>query len=284
VKEATATLERLREVSRLSNGRVPSKTEMETAEATLERAQGERASAAAAVKEAQASLSSDHTNLSKASIRSPINGVVLKRSVEPGQTVAASLQVATLFTIAEDLRRMELEVAVDEADVGQVKQGQQATFTVDTYPNRTFTAAVTRVAYGSTTTGDVVSYTAVLKVDNDDLALRPGMTASAEIASESVKNALLVPNAALRVTPTAVTVPSGRGGFSLLPRPPSPTPRQTEATPVNGGPQQAYVLRDGRPVAIPLTLGLTDGKSTEIKSGELSEGATVITDVAGEQS
>ena len=284
IKEATATLERLREVSRLSNGRVPSKAEMDTAEATLERAQGERASAAATVREAEATLSSDRTNLSKASIRSSINGVVLKRSVEPGQTVAASLQVATLFTIAEDLRRMELDVAVDEADVGQVKQGQPATFTVDAYPDRTFTAAVTRVAYGSTTTGDVVSYKAVLKVDNDDLALRPGMTASAEIASASVKNALLVPNAALRFTPSPNAAPRGRGGFSLLPRPPGMAPRQTEATPVNSGSHQVYILRDGQPVAVPVRPGLTNGKTSEIKSGDLSEGSLVITEAAGAQS
>lgn len=126
VTEATAMLARLREVSRLSNGRVP--TDPDTAEATLERADGERSSAAATVKEARATLSSDGTNLSKASIRSPINGGVLKRSIEPGQTVAACPQVATLFTIAEDLRRMELEVAVDEADVGQVKKGAGGDF------------------------------------------------------------------------------------------------------------------------------------------------------------
>jgi len=284
VKEATSALERLREVSRLSNGRVPSKMEMDAGVATLARAEGERASAAASVKEAQATLSSDRTNLSKASIRSPINGVVLKRSVEPGQAVAASLQVATLFSIAEDLRQMELEVAVDEADVGRVADGQQATFTVDAYPDRTFTAGVTRVAFGSTTTGDVVSYTAVLKVSNDDLALRPGMTASAEIASASVKSALLVPNAALRFTPSTSASQSARGGFSLLPRPPSAAPRQTEATPVEGGTQQVYVLRDGKPVAVPVTVGLSDGRRTEVKSGDVSEGTTVITDLAGVQS
>ncbi len=284
VKESTATLERLREVSRLSNGKVPSKTEMDTAEATLERAKGERASTAASVKEAAANLSSDRTNLSRAFIRSPINGVVLKRSVEPGQTVAASLQVATLFTIAEDLRKMELEVAVDEADVGQVKDGQTATFSVDAYPGRTFSANVTRVAYGSTVTGDVVSYTAVLTVDNDDLALRPGMTASAEIASAAVRGALLVPNAALRFTPASASAETPRRGFSLLPRPPSGAPKQTEATPVKGGAQQVYVLRDGAPVAVPVTVGLSDGRQTEIKGGELTEGTTVVTDLAGAQS
>ena len=209
MKESTAQLERLREVSRLSAGKVPSQTEMEAAEANLARAEADRLSAAAAVTEAQAALSSDRTNLSKASIRSPINGIVLTRAVEPGQTVAASLQVATLFTIAQDLRQMELAVDVDEADVGRVADTQQATFTVDAYPNRTYEASVTRVAFGATTTGDVVSYTTVLVVKNDDLSLRPGMTASADIETASVKDALLVPNAALRYTPATTT--SSRG-------------------------------------------------------------------------
>ena len=281
VKEATANLERLREVSRLSRGRVPSKTEMETAEATVARAEGERASATAAVTEARAVLNSDRTNLSKASIRSPINGLVLKRDVEPGQTVAASLQVATLFTIAEDLGQMELEVNVDEADVGRVKAGQTATFTVDAYPDRKFTAAVARVAFGSTKTGDVVSYAAVLKVSNDDLTLRPGMTASAEIASASLEGVLLVPNAALRFTPPSA--PAGRGrGFSFLPRPPPSSNKPTEATAADA-PSQVWVLRDRTAVAITVTPGETDGRRTAVTSDELSEGAQVITDVSGAQ-
>lgn len=285
VKETTANLDRLREVSRLSGGRVPSGAEMETAEATLARAQADRASSEAAVTEARAALSSDQTNLEKASIRSPINGVVLKRAVEPGQTVAASLQVATLFTIAEDLRNMELQVDVDEADVGHVKDGQQATFTVDAYPDRKFSAVVTRVAYGSTKTGDVVSYTATLNVDNDDLSLRPGMTASAEIASASVRGALLVPNAALRFTPPATLSARRSRGFvgSLLPTPPRPDTRPAEATPAERT-RHVWVLRDGAPVAVPVTVGQTDGRYTEITGGNLSEGAAVITDLTGAQS
>ena len=281
VKEATANLERLREVSRLSGGRVPSKTEMETAEATVTRAEGERASATAAVTEAEAVLSSDRTNLSKASIRSPINGVVLTRDAEPGQAVAASLQVATLFTIAEDLRQMELEVNVDEADVGRVRAGQKATFTVDAYPDRKFTAALFRVAYGSTKTGDVVSYAAVLKVNNDDQALRPGMTASAEIASASVEGALLVPNAALRFTPPSTVTSQGRG-FSFLPRPPQSSNKPTEAT-ASAAPTQVWVLRNGEPVAVKVTTGETDGRRTSVKSDGLSEGTQVITDLSGAQ-
>lgn len=277
VKEATANLARLQEVSRLSGGRVPSKTEMETGEATLARAQAAEASAAAAVTESRATLSSNRTNLAKASIRSPINGVVLKRSVEPGQTVAASLQVATLFTIAEDLRRMELEVDVDEADVGGVEDGQLATFSVDAYPSRTYDARVTRVAFGSTTTADVVSYATVLVVDNDDQSLRPGMTASAEISTAAVKDVLLVPNAALRFTPP--TTVSRSQGFSLMPRPPQRAPRQTEAMPEDGS-RTVWVLRNDVAMQVSVTVGHSDGRHTEITGGGVHEGDRVITDVA----
>lgn len=275
VKEATAALARLREVSRLSGGKVPSQTELDTAEATLARADAERASGDASVTESRAALNSDRTNLAKASIRSPINGVVLKRSVEPGQAVAASLQVATLFTIAEDLRKMELEVDVDEADVGRVADGQAATFTVDAYPNRTYDATVTRVAFGATTTADVVSYATVLVVDNDDLSLRPGMTASAEIATASVADALLVPNAALRFTPPAAT--PARRGFSLMPAPPGSSSRQTEATAADGS-RTIWVLRDGEAVGVAVTVGRTDGRLTEITGGALTAGDQVITE------
>ena len=285
VKESTASLERLREVSRLSGGKVPSKAEMETAEATLARAEAERDSATAAVTESRAALSSDRTNLAKASIRSPIDGIVLKRAVEPGQTVAASLQVATLFTIAEDLRHMELEVDVDEADVGRVTERQTATFTVDAYPNRTYEAEVIRVAYGATTQADVVSYTAVLRVRNDDLSLRPGMTASAEIRTADVKDALLVPNGALRFTPTAANSGStGRRGLAggLLPTPPRQAPKQTDATP--SGTRRVWVLRDNVPAAVAVTVGDSDGRYTEILGGDLQAGTAVITDAAGGQS
>ncbi len=278
VKESTTQLERLREVSRLSAGKVPSQTEMEAAEANLARAEADRLSTAAAVTEAQAALSSDRTNLSKASIRSPINGIVLTRAVEPGQTVAASLQVATLFTIAQDLRQMELAVDVDEADVGRLADTQHATFTVDAYPNRTYEASVTRVAFGATTTGDVVSYTTVLVVKNDDLSLRPGMTASAEIETASVKDALLVPNAALRYTPAATTASRGFVA-SLMPGRPGGAARPAEATTTDGS-RTIWVLRDATPVAVSVTPGLTDGSSSEVVSGDLREGDAVITDTA----
>jgi HlyD family secretion protein len=282
VKESTASLERLREVSRLSDGKVPSKTEMATAEATLARALADQSNSHAVIDQARAQLSSDEVNLYKASIRAPIDGVVLSRSVEPGQTVAASLQVTTLFTIAEDLRNMELKVDVDEADVGTVKNGEAASFTVDAYPGRVYQAKVKRVAYGAHTKDNVVSYSAVLIVKNDDLSLRPGMTATAEISTTAKQNVLLVPNAALRFTPSAnVDRREGRGLVgSLMPGPPraNPSPATAQA---KGAPQQVWTLRNGLPVAVSVHVGATDGKFTEISGGDVEEGMAVITDFEG---
>jgi HlyD family secretion protein len=279
VKLDSATLDRYREVSRLSGGKVPSKTEMESAEATLARAEADEQSARADVDQTRASLNSDQTNVSKASIRSPVNGVVLSRGVEPGQTVAASLEVATLFTVAEDLRQMELKVDVDEADVGAVRAGQAATFTVDAYPDRPYSAKVTRVAYGSQTKENVVSYSTVLKVKNDDLSLRPGMTATAEIATVSRENALLVPNSALRFTPLATSPQASRGLLgSLMPGPPPDHSTKQAVPQTKGSAQQVWALRNGEPLAVPVTIGVTDGKFTEVVSGNLQEGMQVITD------
>jgi HlyD family secretion protein len=275
-----ASLDRDKEVSRLSGGKVPSRTEMESAQATVERAQADVLSARADLNQGRASLSFDQTNLSKASIRSPVNGVVLSRTAEPGQTVAAGLQVTTLFTVAEDLRQMDLKVDVDEADVGGVKEGQSATFTVDAYPGRKYSARVTRMAYGSTTKNNVVSYSTLLKVKNDDLSLRPGMTATAEIATVTRDNALLIPSAALRFTPAATSGGPPSGGLldSLLPHPPAGKSSQRAATKPKGSSQQVWALVDGKPLAIPVTIGVTDGRFTEITGGDLEEGMQAITD------
>ncbi|MDQ1259770.1 MAG: HlyD family secretion protein, partial [Pseudomonadota bacterium] len=202
VTETRASLARLEEVSKLSGGKVPSATELDSARAALARAVATESSAAANVGVAEATLSTDETNLSKASIRSPIDGVVLSRSVDPGNAVAASLQAVTLFAVAEDLTQLKLEASVDEADVGAVKVGQKASFTVSAYPSRRFPATIRRVAYGSTTTNNVVTYVATLDVNNSDLSLRPGMTAVATIVATEREDVLLVPNTALRFSPT----------------------------------------------------------------------------------
>lgn len=279
VRESQANLERLRQVQQLSAGKVPSQAEMSSGEAALARAQADEASARAAVADATAALRSDETNLRKASIRSPIDGVVLTRKVDPGQTVAASFQAPVLFTIAEDLRQMDLQVDVDEADVGQVRDGQQATFTVDAYPGRRYPASVKRVDFGSQVKDNVVTYPTLLKVDNEDLSLRPGMTATAEITTIRRENALLVPNAALRFTPPAPAAPAknGNGGFvsRLIPHAPPQAPRHAT---VKGAAaeQRVYVLREGEPVQVPVTVGASDGRHTEVTGGDLAPGAVVV--------
>jgi HlyD family secretion protein len=287
VKEAQGNLARLEEVARLSNGKVPSKAELDTGRAVLERAQAEENSARANVTDAKAAASTDVTNLSKASIRSPTDGVVLTRTVDPGNAVAASLQAVTLFTVAEDLAKLRLQVNVDEADVGSVKVGQKASFTVSAYPSRKYPATITRVAYGSTTTDNVVTYVTYLEVDNTDLTLRPGMTASSTITSTERTNVLLVPNTALRFTPAqAASTPDAAkssGGIvsSLMPRMPRSGARKSASG--AGLSRQVWVLQDGAAVAVGVTPGISDGRMTEITAGDLQAGMLVITDqrVAG---
>ncbi|MBK7509337.1 MAG: efflux RND transporter periplasmic adaptor subunit [Comamonadaceae bacterium] len=282
VKEARAGLARFEEVSRLSGGKVPSATELDGARATLERAVAGEASASATVAEARATLSTDETNLSKASIRSPINGVVLTRTVDPGNAVAASLQAVTLFTIAEDLAQLRLEVAVDEADVGSVKVGQKASFTVSAYPSRRYPARITRVAFGSTKTDNVITYTTWLEVDNSDLSLRPGMTAASTIVATERNDVLLVPNTALRFTPAAAAVaaPAASGSVvsKLMPRMPPRSGGRRAAGNGNAAVRQIWVLQDGQAVAIAVTPGISDGRMTEVSGPDLKEGMAVITD------
>jgi HlyD family secretion protein len=285
VAEARATLSRYQQVSQLSGGKVPSRSEMDTAEANLKRAEANVASARASVTQARATLKSDETNLGKASIRSPINGVVLSRQVDPGQTVAASFQAPVLFKLAEDLTKMELQVDVDEADVGQVKAGQKATFSVDAWPGRDYTAVITRVGYGAQEAEGVVSYLTVLEVANDDLSLRPGMTGTADITTLTRENALLVPNAALRFTPAATDAAEKKPDSSvvgaLMPRMPR-QPKKVKVTP-NGGAQRVWVLQEGQPVAIDVKTGASNGRVTEVTGGALKAGMQVITEALSEQ-
>ncbi|MDH7975636.1 efflux RND transporter periplasmic adaptor subunit [Sphingomonas sp. AR_OL41] len=290
--QSSATLARFQEVSKLSGGRVPAKTELDQAIADRDRAVANLRAAQANVASARATLSSNTTQLTKAIIRSPVNGVVLARQIEPGATVAASFNTPTLFVIAEDLATMKLEVAIDEADVGQVKQGQQANFTVDAFPGKTFPATITRVDVGSnlsaqsttttTTTAQVVSYAATLAVSNTDLQLRPGMTATADIVTTQKNDVLLVPNAALRFKPSAADASSASSGGiagALVPRRPrGGGAADKSATISRGGKQTVYIKgEDGKPVAIGVTTGETNGAVTEVTGGDLKPGMEVIT-------
>jgi len=280
VAETRAKLAQYKQVWELSKGKVPSQTEMDAAEAAFTRAKANAANCRAAVSQAQATLSASETDLSKSIIRSPINGIVLTRSVEPGQTVAASMTTPVLFKLAEDLAQMELQVNVDEADVGKIREGQKATFTVDAWPDRTFQARVVQARFGSTTTEGVVTYTTVLKVDNGDLSLRPGMTATASITVNSVENAILLPSTALRFTPPVQEEEKSSGSLvgMLLPRPPHSRSTERQDAAGNKKQQKVWILRDGQPQAMPVTVGATDGVLTEMLTGDLKPGTAVVVD------
>jgi HlyD family secretion protein len=249
-------------------------------EAIFNRAEAEREIARADEATAEANLVLQKADLEKSVIRSPIRGVVLGRTVDAGQIVASSLNTPTLFTLAEDLSRMELRVDVDEADIGRVAVGNEATFTVDAYGGRSFPATITQVRFAPETTNGVVTYKAVLAVDNSDLALRPGMTATATITVRQIEDALQVPNAALRFAPPAAEIPvededEGGGGLIglIIPK------RTTETAIAEGGPA-VWVLRGGTPERVEVEPGDSDGSTTAILGGPLAEGDLVITDQA----
>jgi len=284
VDESRAQLTRLTRLREVSKGTDPSQVDIDAADAAVKRAVAERASAKADVAEASATLESNEIDLAKTVIHSPVDGIVLARTVEPGQTVAASLQTPVLFVLAEDLTKMELHVSVDEADVGRVRAGQRATFTVDAYPDRTFSAEITDVHYGAQEIEGVITYEAVLDVDNEDLSLRPGMTATANIVVERVKDALLIPNAALRFSPP-VREDAERGGgllARLLPHPPRASNNNRDNRGATNRQQRVWILRDDEPVAVPVTIGATDGVMTEMLKGDIDPGTPLIVQATSE--
>jgi HlyD family secretion protein len=274
--EAEAELARLQHVRELSGGRVPSKQELDSQEATVKRARADQASTAAQVAQSQASLTAIDTDIKKAIIRSPISGIVLDRQVDPGQTVAASFQTPTLFTLAQDLTKMKLIVDVDEADIGNVRVGQAASFRVDAYPDRAFTSTVSEVRSTPKSSNGVVTYQTVLAVDNSERLLQPGMTATAEITVTKVEDTLLIPNAALRFTPPAAQQAQGGGGFRLLPRPPGLQRRDRS---LEDGQARVWRVSGDRVEPVPVETGPTDGRVTVLRSGDLTDGAAVIVDL-----
>ena len=296
--DAEAQLNRFQQVYKLSGGKVPAKTEMETAIANRDRAAAAVKTAEANAVAAQADLSSNETRRDKAVIKAPVTGVVLARKIEPGQTVAASFNTPTLFILAEDLHSMQLEVAIDEADVGQVKSGQSATFTVDAYPGESFPARIRRVNVGSnnlsttssasssssaaaaSSSSNVVAYDAILTVNNRSGKLLPGMTATADIAVNAVHNALLVPNGAFRFTPGQ----SSKGGQNqglmsgMTARPRFRRGAEQERKIGAGSRQTIYIVgSNGQPQPIQVVTGASDGRNTAVQSKDLKPGMEVIT-------
>ncbi|AXQ95931.1 efflux RND transporter periplasmic adaptor subunit [Cereibacter sphaeroides] len=280
--QATAreAAENYRSRSTLDQRGIASHLDLIASEAANHRAIAEVKIAEADLTLARASLDVQRVDLAKSVIRSPIKGIVLDRAAETGQIVASSLNTPVLFTLAEDLNRMELRVDIDEADIGRVRMGNRATFRVDAFPARSFKAEIVQVRYAPETTEGVVTYKAILSVDNSDRLLRPGMTATATITVADVAEALLVPNAALRFVPPAAPSAGGQGGNRgggllglIMPRPPGPS-----SGPATDGGPSVWVLRGGEPQAVAVETGETDGRRTEIRGGELAEGDAVITD------
>ncbi|MBC7182900.1 MAG: efflux RND transporter periplasmic adaptor subunit [Marinobacter sp.] len=272
VAEAEATLEEAkvdeRRISALRERGTSAQAELDAAIAARKRAEAKLAYARASVRQADASVLQARTRLEKAVITSPINGVVLQRSIEPGNTVAASFQTPVLFLLAEDLKAMELHVSMDEADVGMVEAGQTATFTVDAWSGRVFSAEVLKVHLYPSVENNVVTYITVLSVDNSEGLLKPGMTATATIETGRREDVLRVPNRAFRFTPPA----ADKGGGGLFSHP------GARAGSDRGGPSNTvWVLRDGEPARVVVETGASDGRYTELPGNELAEGDQVIT-------
>lgn len=253
------------------------------AKASWQRAVAALDTAKANVKLAEADLKQNTADLEKADITSPINGIVLDRSVEVGQIVAASLSAPTLFTLAEDLKHMNLTVDIDEADIGEVSVGNSASFTVEAYQNLQFEAKITQLRFAPETVDGVVTYKGILEVDNDKLLLRPGMTATAEITVAELNDVLTVPNAALRYAPptqAAEQEESSSGLLGML----MPSRRNFGASgPVAGGAdaegmRSIWVLKDSQPVEVKIRTGSSDGSRTQVLEGDLKENDPVITD------
>ncbi len=212
---------------------------------------------------AEAQVVRDRTNLSNTVIRSPVSGVVVSREVDVGQTVAASLQAPTLFKIAQDLSHMQIDSSYAEADVGNIRIGQPATFRVDAFPNRTFNGVVRQVRLNPTTQQNVVTYDVVVSVDNPDLVLLPGMTAYVNITIAHRDTAILVPSAALRFHPVEAEARAGK-------------PRSGGNKGDSAANATVYVLENGQPKPVRLNIGITDSRMSEVLGGDLKEGDKVI--------
>lgn len=238
--------------------------DMQTADADYARAVASVALARAQIQSAQAQIENTQTAIAKAQVRSPIDGVVLDRKISKGQTVAASFTTPVLFTLASDLSVLQLNVDIDEADIGSVHAGQTAQFTVDAFSNRHFAARLTAVHNSPKTDNGVVTYPGVLVVDNRDGLLRPGLTATAEILVATLDNALMVPNAALRFTPPLAAV-ADPPAMPVLPN-----------GQVGG---RVWALAKDKPQPRDLVIGRSDGRVTEVISGPLAAGEAVITDI-----
>lgn len=248
--DAKRTLERNRE---LFARNLIARSDLDTAETNYETANAQVGVTKAQVAQATASLENAETNLRYTKILSPVNGIVVSRNVDVGQTVAASFQTPTLFNIAQDLTKMQIDTNVGEADIGKVIVGQDVEFTVDAYPDVTFRGRVSQVRNAPITVQNVVTYDVVIYVDNPDLKLKPGMTANVSIIISTKKDVLKIPNIALRF------------------KPPDTGKDKTQQK----GPG-VWIIEDKKPKRVKVVTGISDGNYTELVSGEITEGQEVI--------
>ena len=237
------------------------RSDLDTAETSFKSAQAQQKVNQSQVQQAQAALKIAEANLQYARIISPVDGTVISRSVDVGQTVAASFQTPTLFSIAQDLTKMQIDTSVDEADIGKVKSGQDVSFTVDAYPDTIFTGKVAVVRNAPITVSNVVTYDVVIQVANPELKLKPGMTANVSITIETRPDVLRIPNAALRFKPTDGTAKSD-------------TTKDKQG--MKG--TKIWIMENGKLNPVKVTIGLSDGNYTEITAGELKAGQEIITD------
>lgn len=274
--------DRLSQVYKATNGKSPSKNDLDNARMELLTAQAEIKVRKAAVAEAETSLNSAKIDLKNSIITSPIDGIVLTRSIDAGQTVAASFSTPELFVIAENLEKMKLMVNVSEADVGKVKEGQRVTFTVDAFPDTAFTSSIYRVNKGSTTSSDnIVSYETTIYIDNENMMLRSGMSATADIETAAAENAILIPVSAVFFKPPVIKESSEvEKRPQMLQGPPGRPRRQTQETTEEIVSKNAviHILSGGKAEARNAELGVSDGKNIQVISG-ISSGEKVITGV-----
>ncbi len=251
----------------LAEQKLVAQADADTAQSAADAAGAQVQASDGGVAQARAALHQAQVNLAYTRIVSPTSGVVISRSVDVGQTVAASLQAPTLFTVAEDLAKMQVDTSVGEGDVGRIRPGMPATFTVDAYPGEVFRGAVRQVRNSPQTVQNVVTYDAVVDVSNPELKLKPGMTANVTFVHARRDDAVRVPNAALRFRP-----PQGAPAFAV------PAAGPGAAAPASGT-KIVWALRMGRPTAVRVRPGISDGSVTEVLEGELRPGDLVVTDV-----
>jgi HlyD family secretion protein len=256
-----------RDVGLLQRG-IVSQATLDSEKSAYEQAAAQITYDQSAIQERQAELSAAQVNLGYARIISPVNGIVVSRNIEVGQTVAASFQTPILFLIATDLTKMQVDTNVSESDIGGVKVGDRATFTVQAFPGRQFEGAVRQVRQAPVTVQNVVTYDVVVAVSNADNALKPGMTATTRIIKAERDDVLMVPEQALRFLPEGARAGRGAGATRAA--------RPTREADGSARPGRVWVLRDGKPAAVPLRVGLDDGTSAEVVSGEVREGDRVI--------